>query len=164
MSSHSTQNSSEKLKNILFLNYWYRLFPHTKIVVIICSYKYAGYVPGCGDGGGESSDGRAASASPRVEEPPPIPPAGSAESASLPIPADVSPTADSWEVEADDALLTPEDGNDGDEEESEQQVPIYYLIIQNKCRDNFILRTIYMFHFCINIAKWLVLMNGWIVY
>lgn len=64
---------------------------------------------GCGDGG-DSGDGRAASASPRVEEPPPVPPAAAA--APLPVPPDVSPTADSWEAEADDVLLTPEENND----------------------------------------------------
>ncbi|XP_046959652.1 eukaryotic peptide chain release factor GTP-binding subunit ERF3A isoform X1 [Vanessa cardui] len=94
---------------------------------------------GCGDGA-ESGDGRAASASPRVEEPPPVPPAvapadapaddpaddqagtqalAAADIAPLPVPPDVSPTADSWEAEADDPLLTPEDNND--EEELEQQ-------------------------------------------
>lgn len=79
---------------------------------------------GCGDGGGESGDGGAASASPRVEEPPPVPPAGAAvpTTAALPVPPDVSPTADSWEAEADDALLTPEDINEPDEEETDQQV------------------------------------------
>lgn len=56
-----------------------------------------------------------------MEEPPPVPPAGVA-SAPLPVPPDVSPTADSWEAEADDALLTPEDNNDQEEEELEQQV------------------------------------------
>ncbi|XP_063533921.1 eukaryotic peptide chain release factor GTP-binding subunit ERF3A isoform X3 [Cydia strobilella] len=68
----------------------------------------------CGDGGGDSGDG--ASASPRVEEPPPVP------AAAPPVPPDVSPTVDSWEAEADDALLTPEDNNEPDEEEIEQQV------------------------------------------
>ncbi|CAH2236772.1 eukaryotic peptide chain release factor GTP-binding subunit ERF3A isoform X1 [Pararge aegeria] len=72
---------------------------------------------GCGDGG-ESADGRAASASPRVEEPPPEPPAAE-EDASLAVPSDASPTADSWEAEADDALLTPEEGNDAEEEAEE---------------------------------------------
>ena len=72
---------------------------------------------GCGDGGGESGDGGAASVSPRVEEPPPVPPA-----ASLQVPTNVSPTADSWEAEADDALLTPEDNNEQEEEELDQQV------------------------------------------
>ncbi|XP_063362062.1 eukaryotic peptide chain release factor GTP-binding subunit ERF3A isoform X1 [Cydia amplana] len=73
---------------------------------------------GCGDGGGDSGDG--ASASPRVEEPPPVPPAAAA--AAPPVPPDVSPTVDSWEAEADDALLTPEDNNDPDDDEIEQQV------------------------------------------
>lgn len=68
---------------------------------------------GCGDGGGESSDGGAASASPRVEEPPPT---------TASVPPDVSPTADSWEVEADDALLTPEENNEPEEEELDTQV------------------------------------------
>lgn len=77
---------------------------------------------GCGDGGGESGDGGAASASPRVEEPPPVPPAAAPSAGALPVPTDVSPTVDSWEAEADDALLTPEDNNDPDEEEVEQQV------------------------------------------
>uniref|UniRef100_A0A2A4JPB4 Tr-type G domain-containing protein n=1 Tax=Heliothis virescens TaxID=7102 RepID=A0A2A4JPB4_HELVI len=109
---------------------------------------------GCGDVGGESGDGGAASASPRVEEPPPVPPAaGSPASASpasgtpasgtpadgtpavgtpdapapsatagvIPVPTDVSPTADSWEAEADDALLTPEENNEPEDEEIEQQ-------------------------------------------
>ncbi|RVE51254.1 hypothetical protein evm_004058 [Chilo suppressalis] len=76
---------------------------------------------GCGDGGGESGDNGAASASPRVEEPPPVPPAGTPATTALPVPPDVSPTADSWEAEADDALLTPEDNNEADEEEIEQQ-------------------------------------------
>lgn len=58
-----------------------------------------------------------------MEEPPPVPPAAvSTASVPVPVPPDVSPTADSWEAEADDALLTPEDNNDGDEEEAEQQV------------------------------------------
>ncbi|KAG7302658.1 Eukaryotic peptide chain release factor GTP-binding subunit ERF3A [Plutella xylostella] len=92
---------------------------------------------GCGDGG---SDSGAASVSPRVEEPPPVPapapapapatPSPEEESAPAapapapapaPRPADDSPTAESWEVEADDALLTPEDNNDGDEEEVDAQ-------------------------------------------
>lgn len=79
---------------------------------------------GCGDGGAESGDGGAASASPRVEEPPPVPPAGAAApaAAALPVPPDVSPTVDSWEAEADDALLTPEDNNEPDEEELDPQV------------------------------------------
>lgn len=79
---------------------------------------------GCGDNG-DSGDGGAASASPRVEEPPPVPPAeaASTSASTLPVPSDISPTADSWEVEADDALLTPEDGNEAEEEESEPQVP-----------------------------------------
>lgn len=80
---------------------------------------------GCGDGA-ESGDGRAASASPRVEEPPPVPPA--VATAPLPVPPDVSPTADSWEAEADDALLTPEDNNEAEEEELEQQVTIHYYL------------------------------------
>ncbi|XP_072931991.1 eukaryotic peptide chain release factor GTP-binding subunit ERF3A isoform X3 [Epargyreus clarus] len=80
---------------------------------------------GCGDGG-DSGDGGAASASPRVEEPPPVPPAeaASTSASTLPVPSDVSPTADSWEAEADDALLTPEDGNEAEEDESEPQVPL----------------------------------------
>lgn len=45
-----------------------------------------------------------------------MPPAP-AEAVPLPIPPDVSPTADSWEAEADDALLTPDDNNDAEEEE-----------------------------------------------
>lgn len=79
---------------------------------------------GCGDGGGESGEGGAvsASASPRVEEPPPVPPA--AAPAAPNAPADQSPTADSWEAEADDALLTPDDNNEPDEEELDQQVQI----------------------------------------
>lgn len=92
---------------------------------------------GCGDGGAESGDGGAASASPRVEEPPPVPPAAAAPAApaapadttapaaptaTLPVPTDVSPTADSWEAEADDALLTPEENNEPEDEEIEQQV------------------------------------------
>lgn len=109
----------------------------------------------------ESGDGGAASASPRVEEPPPVPPAAgspavpspatgspgsgtpvdgspavgtpdgasapSAAAATLPVPTDVSPTADSWEVEADDALLTPEDNNEPEDEEAEQQVSYWRL-------------------------------------
>lgn len=86
---------------------------------------------GCGDGGAESGDGGAASASPRVEEPPPVPPAAaaspSATTSTLPVPADVSPTAESWEAEADDALLTPEENNEPDDEEIEQQVCISYF-------------------------------------
>ncbi|KAI5651866.1 elongation factor tu GTP binding domain-containing protein [Phthorimaea operculella] len=70
---------------------------------------------GCGDG--ESGDNGAASASPRVEEPPPVPPAGGA----APVPPDVSPTADSWDAEADDALLTPEDTEQDDEEVEPQE-------------------------------------------
>ncbi|XP_068631543.1 eukaryotic peptide chain release factor GTP-binding subunit ERF3A isoform X5 [Battus philenor] len=82
------------------------------------------YTKGCGDGG-DSGDGGAASASPRVEEPPPVPPAAAPVppvADPLPIPSDSSPTIDSWDAEADDALLTPEDNNDPEEEETEQQV------------------------------------------
>ncbi|XP_026317566.1 eukaryotic peptide chain release factor GTP-binding subunit ERF3A [Hyposmocoma kahamanoa] len=77
---------------------------------------------GCGDA--ESGEGGAASASPRVEEPPPLPPAGTgATTAPAPVPPDVSPTADSWEAEADadDALLTPDNENEAEEEEIDQQ-------------------------------------------
>ncbi|KAI8435964.1 hypothetical protein MSG28_004126 [Choristoneura fumiferana] len=79
---------------------------------------------GCGERG-DSGDGGAASASPRVEEPPPVPPAAAAPvpaPAAPPVPPDVSPTVDSWEAEADDALLTPEENNEPDEEEIDQQV------------------------------------------
>lgn len=76
---------------------------------------------GCGDGR-DSGDGGAASASPRVEEPPPVPPPTVPEATSLPIPSDSSPTIDSWDAEADDALLTPEENNEPEEEETEQQV------------------------------------------
>lgn len=79
---------------------------------------------GCGERG-DSADGGAASASPRVEEPPPVPPASVAPApapAAPPVPPDVSPTVDSWEAEADDALLTPEENNEPDEEEIDQQV------------------------------------------
>ncbi|XP_047995088.1 eukaryotic peptide chain release factor GTP-binding subunit ERF3A isoform X1 [Leguminivora glycinivorella] len=81
---------------------------------------------GCGHGGGGGGDsGDGASASPRVEEPPPAPvpePPPAPAPAAAPVPPDVSPTVDSWEAEADDALLTPEDNNEPDEEEIEQQV------------------------------------------
>lgn len=79
---------------------------------------------GCGERG-DSADGGAASASPRVEEPPPVPPASVAPApapAAPPVPPDVSPTVDSWEAEADDALLTPEENNEPDEEEIDPQV------------------------------------------
>ncbi|XP_047995089.1 eukaryotic peptide chain release factor GTP-binding subunit ERF3A isoform X2 [Leguminivora glycinivorella] len=80
---------------------------------------------GCGHGGGGGGDsGDGASASPRVEEPPPAPvpePPPAPAPAAAPVPPDVSPTVDSWEAEADDALLTPEDNNEPDEEEIEQQ-------------------------------------------
>lgn len=63
-----------------------------------------------------------------------MPPAGTPEAtpalsepaATLPVPTDVSPTADSWEAEADDALLTPEDSNEPEDEEIEQQVCIKF--------------------------------------
>lgn len=60
-----------------------------------------------------------------MEEPPPVPPAAP--------PADNSPTADSWEAEADDALLTPEDINEGEDEDVEQQVHNFnnYLCVFN---------------------------------
>ncbi|XP_045535534.1 eukaryotic peptide chain release factor GTP-binding subunit ERF3A isoform X1 [Papilio machaon] len=76
---------------------------------------------GCGDAG-DSGDAGAASASPRVEEPPPVPPATVVVAAPLPVQSDSSPTIDSWDADADDALLTPEDNNEPEEEETEQQV------------------------------------------
>lgn len=81
------------------------------------------FVLGCGDA--ESGEGGAASASPRVEEPPPLSPASTgATTAPAPVPPDVSPTADSWEAEADadDALLTPDNENEAEEDETDQQV------------------------------------------
>ncbi|XP_045535535.1 eukaryotic peptide chain release factor GTP-binding subunit ERF3A isoform X2 [Papilio machaon] len=75
---------------------------------------------GCGDAG-DSGDAGAASASPRVEEPPPVPPATVVVAAPLPVQSDSSPTIDSWDADADDALLTPEDNNEPEEEETEQQ-------------------------------------------
>lgn len=89
-------------------------------------------IEGCGDGGESGGDGRAASASPRVEEPPPVPPAVAPVTAPLPVPPDVSPTADSWEAEADDALLTPEDTNEVEEEELEPQVRKSCLLMSKK--------------------------------
>lgn len=79
------------------------------------------FAPGCGDAG-DSGDAGAASASPRVEEPPPVPPATVVVAAPLPVQSDSSPTIDSWDADADDALLTPEDNNEPEEEELEQQV------------------------------------------
>ncbi|XP_013169256.1 PREDICTED: eukaryotic peptide chain release factor GTP-binding subunit ERF3A isoform X4 [Papilio xuthus] len=76
---------------------------------------------GCGDAG-DSGDAGAASASPRVEEPPPVPPATVVVAAPPPVQSDSSPTIDSWDADADDALLTPEDNNEPEEEETEQQV------------------------------------------
>lgn len=76
---------------------------------------------GCGDG---SDGGGAASASPRVEEPPPVPPAPEAP----PQLADNSPTVENWDAETDDVLLTPEDGNEPDDEDIEQQVIIFILL------------------------------------
>lgn len=135
------------------------MFIHTNIYSI---QNVLSVLSGCGDGGAESGDGGAASASPRVEEPPPVPPAagspavaspasgtpGSATpvdgtpaagtpdgaggsagaTATLPVPTDVSPTADSWEAEADDALLTPEENNEPEDEETEQPVSKYVFI------------------------------------
>ncbi|XP_013143396.1 PREDICTED: eukaryotic peptide chain release factor GTP-binding subunit ERF3A isoform X2 [Papilio polytes] len=75
---------------------------------------------GCADAG-DSGDAGAASASPRVEEPPPVPPATVVVAAPLPVQSDSSPTIDSWDADADDALLTPEDNNEPEEEELEQQ-------------------------------------------
>ncbi|CAH4032577.1 eukaryotic peptide chain release factor GTP-binding subunit ERF3A isoform X1 [Pieris brassicae] len=73
---------------------------------------------GCGEG--DNGDNVAASASPRVEEPPPVPPATAVAPVPEVPPDDSSPTADSWENEADNALLT-EDNNEADEEETEPQ-------------------------------------------
>lgn len=65
-----------------------------------------------------------------MEEPPPAPPVAP------PRPADDSPTADTWDADADDALLTPEDPTEGDEEDTEAQVrfhiPSYVVTVRSE--------------------------------